>query len=247
MPAKKNVKKTAKKKTSRVKKSQSKPPITKTELKTLVRQLEKESDVNYDAYESTAEDYYKKMHVLGDAEIHARDEFLSHVRHGGLILDVGCGPGRDAKYFVSQGFRVIGIDMSPKMVRIARREVQHAEFHVMDFLDMEFPNEFADAIWFNSSLLLVEKHYAPFILKEMRDILKPKGIIYISLSEGKGQGVLHDAKHDVKKFYAFYDKKEAELLLKDGFRILAMYDTRQAEFKPPSRHQKWFAILAQKK
>lgn len=36
---------------------------------------------------------------------------------GGLVLDVGCGPGQYARALESRGLRVVGLDLSPGMLR----------------------------------------------------------------------------------------------------------------------------------
>ncbi len=42
----------------------------------------------------------------------ALDEFNSQAPEGGLILDAGCGAGRDANYLASLGRRVVALDLS---------------------------------------------------------------------------------------------------------------------------------------
>lgn len=41
-----------------------------------------------------------------------RKDFESFVKKGALILDAGCGAGRDASCFIRDGYEVIGIDYS---------------------------------------------------------------------------------------------------------------------------------------
>ena len=41
---------------------------------------------------------------------------------GGSILDINCGTGIDAAYFVSRGFRVTGVDISAEMIRVAQQK-----------------------------------------------------------------------------------------------------------------------------
>ena len=41
--------------------------------------------------------------------------FMGDLPKGGQILDVGCGPGQAAKIFTSNGFKVVGIDLSEKI------------------------------------------------------------------------------------------------------------------------------------
>ena len=48
-----------------------------------------------------------------------QDSFLKYLEPGSLILDFGCGSGRDSRYFMSKGFKVEAIDGSEEMVKIA--------------------------------------------------------------------------------------------------------------------------------
>jgi len=48
--------------------------------------------------------------------------FCSLLKKGDKVLDVGCGSGLKSKYLYSKGFDVTGIDLSDKLIDIARRE-----------------------------------------------------------------------------------------------------------------------------
>lgn len=39
-----------------------------------------------------------------------RGRFLRYLKPGALILDAGCGSGRDSKFFMESGYRVVAID-----------------------------------------------------------------------------------------------------------------------------------------
>jgi SAM-dependent methyltransferase len=47
-----------------------------------------------------------------------------HVAPGGRLLDVGCGGGREAVGFARMGYRVVAIDVAPRMIEAARRNTQ---------------------------------------------------------------------------------------------------------------------------
>ncbi len=57
----------------------------------------------------------------------------------GRIVDLGCGSGRLAELLTGHGHRVLGIDLSPDMIDLARRRCPRAEFRVGSYLDLEFP------------------------------------------------------------------------------------------------------------
>lgn len=68
-------------------------------------------------------DYYNKhTREFIDRTIEAdmsfcQKKFIRLLEPGGLILDAGCGSGRDSKFFLGNGFRVQAMDASIKMCR----------------------------------------------------------------------------------------------------------------------------------
>ena len=57
----------------------------------------------------------------------------------GNVVDLGCGSGIWARELADSGYKVVGVDISPAMIAIARRRVPEAEFHVKSFLDFRLP------------------------------------------------------------------------------------------------------------
>lgn len=60
------------------------------------------------------------------------DDLVRRFGGGRNLLDVGCGTGRDARYWTGRGYRVVGLDSSPQMVEHAQRHCPEAEFLVAD-------------------------------------------------------------------------------------------------------------------
>jgi SAM-dependent methyltransferase len=56
---------------------------------------------------------------------------------GGRVVDLGCGSGIWARCLVDAGYEVHGVDISPAMVRMARRRVPEARFEVASFLEVD--------------------------------------------------------------------------------------------------------------
>ena len=69
---------------------------------------------------------------------------------GQRVLDVGCGPGRHALALARRGVEVVGVDLSPEFVALARdaaaREGLPARFEVLDVRDLAFDAEFHAAV-----------------------------------------------------------------------------------------------------
>ena len=96
-----------------------------------------------------------------------------------IVLDIGCGTGEFTRLLSRQAERVIAIDLSPKMIEVARqcsREFSNIDFQVADILQWQFPVEHFDAIASISTL-----HHLPVetLLPKLKTALKPGGKLVI--------------------------------------------------------------------
>lgn len=78
---------------------------------------------------------------FGEFSNRAGDELLKIFRDAnilsGLVIDLGCGSGIWARKLVSEGYSVLGIDASAKMIDIARKTAPKAEFQVSSMYSAE--------------------------------------------------------------------------------------------------------------
>src|SRR5262249_43060667 len=92
-----------------------------------------------DSYDRVAERY--AGHLLDELDRKPLDRALlaafEETAPPGPIADLGCGPGHIARYLHSLGRRVIGIDVSPGMVEIARRSSPGPEYRAGTMLDLD--------------------------------------------------------------------------------------------------------------
>lgn len=77
--------------------------------------------------------------------------FDRHAIRAGQIVDIGCGTGVLAEIFVAAGYRVLGIDISPSMLKLARRRAPTATFRKGSLLDVPLPR--CDAITCTGEIL----------------------------------------------------------------------------------------------
>jgi len=103
--------------------------------------------VALEAYEALAERYAALIDTKPHNAYYERPATLSLLPDvgGQHVLDAGCGPGAHAEWLVSNGARVVALDVSPKMVRLARErlgdraEVLQADFgRPLAFADQSF-------------------------------------------------------------------------------------------------------------
>jgi SAM-dependent methyltransferase len=103
---------------------------------------------------------------------------------GCRVLDVGCGPGSVLRQLVRR-FDVegVGIDASPNMIEVARREAPEIEFHVGRAEDLPFGEATFDAV---VSRLVVHHLDRPRAFAEMRRVLRPGGRVVVTTTDPAG-------------------------------------------------------------
>jgi 2-polyprenyl-3-methyl-5-hydroxy-6-metoxy-1,4-benzoquinol methylase len=140
--------------------------------------------------------------------------FEKYLRCGGKILDLGCGSGRDSKYFLSQGYEVVSVDGSEEICKYASEYLQRPVLCVR-FEEMNFSHEF-DGVWACASLLHVEKYKLSDVLKRVFLSLKENGILYASFKYGT-----EEREKDGRYFVDLDEVSVRELLEMDGmFQVL---------------------------
>ncbi|HYZ27488.1 MAG TPA: class I SAM-dependent methyltransferase [Thermoleophilaceae bacterium] len=75
----------------------------------------------------------------GDFPRAAACELLRRVPPSGLVVELGCGSGISSELIAAAGYDVLGIDISPDMLAIARRRVPRARFEAGSIWDAQLP------------------------------------------------------------------------------------------------------------
>ena len=189
-----------------------------------------------DYYRRHAQAYALSTRNVDMAPLYER--FLALVPAGGLILDAGCGSGRDSLAFTQRGYRVEAFDASPELAELA---AQHTGLpvHVRTFLTLTDTARF-DAIWACASLLHVPECDQPEAWARLWAALKAGGVIYASYKLGQG-------KRTDEQGRAFTDADEARLTSwiqpldhQGALHTWLTHDQR------PSQQQTWLNVLVQR-
>lgn len=178
------------------------------------------------AYDDTAEEYALRDQIIisETSEVNKdREYFMTLLQPHAHILDIGCGAGRDDKYFLAKNFKVTGIDISEKMVMLAKKVNSGAKYLVMDLENLDFKDKTFDAIWANASLHHIPKNKLLPVIDVFRRLLKSKGIICIKVKLGNKEELVEDNRYSKKvvKFFAYYDQEElSKIITSLGFNII---------------------------
>lgn len=168
-----------------------------------------------------------------------QDKFLSFLQLQAHILDFGCGPGRDTKYFLSHGCSTDAIDGSEEFCRIAS-EYTGVPVKQMLFKELNVSEEY-DGIWACSSILHSTYDELKDILKKLARALKKEGILYASFKYGDFEGMRNG-----RYFIDMTEDKLQRILQEtDVFQIKEKWIS--SDVRPGRDDEKWMNMILVKK
>jgi len=100
---------------------------------------------------------------------------------GGVVLDVGCGPGLHAGFFDSRDYTYIGCDLSAEMIQLARQRNQSGVFVVADALMLPFGSETIDACLALESLIHLDSEQFGDALVQIHQCLRQGAPLLLGL------------------------------------------------------------------
>ncbi|MEO3826070.1 methyltransferase domain-containing protein [Actinomadura sp. B10D3] len=141
------------------------------------------------SYDALAADYADETRDLLDRLLHVRAGvvlFADLVRAigGGPVADVGCGPGHTTALLRELGADAFGIDLSPAMIEIARREHPDARFDVGSMTDLDVADDSLAGVIAWWSLIYIPDEAVPGVLDQFLRVLRPDGVLAVGFHVG---------------------------------------------------------------
>ncbi len=147
--------------------------------------------------------------ILGNTDIYLVDQVMKgRYSQQDLILDAGCGDGRNMHWFVNNGFLIYGIDSDPSAIDAIGKKypsLPSARYQVSAIENMKFSTDFFDHIIASAVLHFAKNtHHFFSIVEQMLRVIKQGGTLFIRMASDIG------IEHHVRKI------SEGVYLIPDG-------------------------------
>lgn len=198
--------------------------------------MDNNNEKTLDYYNRNADNYVTTTISVDFSSV--QEKFINALKADAVILDFGCGSGRDTKYFLDKGYHVEAIDGSEELCIRASEytgiTVKHMYFQELD------EKERYDGIWACSSILHLNKEDLKKVLKKMAAALKKTGVIYTSFKYGDFEGERDN------RYYTDFTEETFREYLKDIKELTITEEWITGDVLPGRGDKRWLNLLMQK-
>jgi len=197
--------------------------------------------VTVESYDAYAEDYRAGTEGIPDEVRSSMERFVAALDAGARVLEVGSGPGRDARALEEAGLSVRRTDITPAFVRMLRADGFAAE--VLDPLsdDLDDPERDApyDGVWASASLVHARREDLPTALTRLAAATRPGGALHLALKEGDGARFSTHGHVGGPRHFTFWREEPLRAVLEQaGWEVV---EVRRAQ---GLRDETWLAVQA---
>lgn len=164
------------------------------------------------------------------------------------ILEIACGPGNITRYILDRlpTARLLGTDLAPAMVGLARANCPTASFEVMDCRNLTVLNQKFDAVIAGFCLPYLNSAEATELFSNISQLLNEGGLLYLSTIEGEREksGMKKGSTGD-EVFQYYYTREDIQRwITQNGLQITRL----QTTVVPGNIHQDSdLQVIAQKR
>jgi SAM-dependent methyltransferase len=187
-------------------------------------------------YDAIAETYLAWAAAAADP---ARDrmlaDFAARLPPGSKVLDLGCGAGLPSTLALAERFTVTGVDISPRQIEAARRNVPTATFICGDLVATDFPAASFDGVSANYAISHVPREEHTAVFRRVAGWLRPGGLFLATLGAGDSPDWVGEWLARPMFFSSFDATENRRLVVEAGFDLLAadVIDTIEPEGPVP--------------
>lgn len=162
------------------------------------------------------------------------DAFRDLVGVAGIVLDAGCGPGRDLAHLRARGLRAYGVDLSVGMLH----KGPSTGTAQADLRALPLRSASLDGIWCSAALLHIPLRDVPGVLGEFARVARPGAPLHLIVAEGDGEG-WETSPYDLTRARWFSYQREAGLST-----VLGEAGWRTTAVRRRSEHRDWLMLTA---
>lgn len=196
------------------------------------------------SYDAFAEAYREGTADMPEQVREALDRFAAGLPAGARVLEVGSGPGRDARALEAAGLSVRRTDITPAFVAMLRAEGHAAD--VVDPLsdDLADPerDQPYDAVWASASLLHVRREDFPVAVRRLAEVTAPGGTFHLALKEGDGARFSTHGHVGGPRHFTFWREDALREVLAD-----AGWDVVEVRHQTGPRGDAWLDVTARRR
>ncbi|MDD4690529.1 MAG: class I SAM-dependent methyltransferase [Eubacteriales bacterium] len=134
--------------------------------------------------------------------------FSELTRDMGTVCDIGCGPGQIGHFLNQNGVKVIGIDVSEKMIKEARKLYPGIDFEQGDMFSLRFDDSYLAGIVTFYAIVHLFLMEVELVLREFKRVIMPGGFLLISFHIGEESIKVDKIKDDItaSAVYMFFNQ-----------------------------------------
>lgn len=127
-------------------------------------------------------------------------ECVAGLAGSGVLADVGCGPGHVTRFLADRHANVIGVDLSPGMIAVARERAPALTFHVASMLDLPATNGEWSGIVALYSIIHLSAFERGAACREFARVLAPGGWLLVAFHVDASDYATGEARHITEWF-----------------------------------------------
>jgi cyclopropane fatty-acyl-phospholipid synthase-like methyltransferase len=144
------------------------------------------------------------------------DKLLSLLSPAGVVLELGCGAGVPVTRFLAEHHRVVGVDVSPGQLRLARVHVPDAQLIQADMSSLHFAPDSFDAVVAFYAISHVPREEHSRLIGRVHGWLRPGGVFLATMGVGDDPGSIEEDWLGVSMFFSSYDAGTNRDLVRDA-------------------------------
>lgn len=137
-------------------------------------------------FNARAKDYAKKFNDISNYK-QGLDYICNNLSREASVLDLACGPGNISKYILEKcpDINMLGMDLAPRMIDIAKSNNPQAKFVVSDIREITNLKQKFEAIIIGFGAPYLNKNEVEKLIKDCSNLLLEGGLLYLSTMEGE--------------------------------------------------------------